>query len=49
MNSRIGVYICECGSNISDYVDVEKVKKAVEQEEGVVLAKITMFACADST
>ncbi|MCK4549409.1 MAG: CoB--CoM heterodisulfide reductase iron-sulfur subunit A family protein [Candidatus Krumholzibacteria bacterium] len=49
MKSRIGVYICECGSNISDYVDVEKVKAAVEQEEGVVLAKITMFACADST
>ncbi len=49
MNSRIGVYICQCGSNISDYVDVEKVKEAVEQEEGVVLAKITMFACADST
>ena len=49
MKSRIGVYICECGSNISDYVDVEKVKEAVEQEEGVVLAKITMFACADST
>ncbi len=49
MNSRIGVYICQCGSNISDYVDVEKVKEAVEKEEGVVLAKITMFACADST
>ena len=49
MKNRIGVYICECGSNISDYVDVEKVKAAVEQEEGVVLAKITMFACADST
>jgi heterodisulfide reductase subunit A len=49
MKSRIGVYICQCGSNISDYVDVEKVKAAVEHLEGVQLAKITMFACADST
>jgi heterodisulfide reductase subunit A len=49
MNEKIGVYICQCGSNISDYVDVEKVREAVEREEGVVLAKVTMFACADST
>jgi len=26
MKKRIGVYVCQCGSNISDYVDVEKVK-----------------------
>jgi len=49
MKKRIGVYICECGSNISDHVDVEKVMEAVRDEEGVALAKITMFACADST
>jgi len=45
---KIGVYICHCGGNISDYVDVEKVRKAIENEKGVVLAKTTMFACADS-
>ncbi|MBN2070443.1 MAG: CoB--CoM heterodisulfide reductase iron-sulfur subunit A family protein [Candidatus Krumholzibacteriota bacterium] len=49
MNKRIGVYICQCGSNISDYVDVEKVRDAVKDVDGVALAKITMFACADST
>ena len=49
MNERIGVYICQCGSNISDYVDVERVRDVVEREEGVELAKVTMFACADST
>ena len=48
MNKRIGVYVCHCGGNISDYVDVEKVRQAAEQEEGVVLVKTTMFACADS-
>ncbi len=45
---KIGVYICHCGGNISDYVDVEKVKQSVENEEGISLAKTTMFACADS-
>lgn len=49
MKNRIGVYICHCGSNISDYVDVEKVKSSVERTTGVLLAKTTMFACADST
>jgi len=48
MNKRIAVYVCQCGSNISDYVDVEKVKDVALKEEGVVLAKTTMFACSDS-
>ncbi|MEA3496567.1 MAG: CoB--CoM heterodisulfide reductase iron-sulfur subunit A family protein [Bacteroidota bacterium] len=45
---KIGVYICHCGGNISDYVDVEKVKNSVKDEEIVFLATTTMFACADS-
>jgi hypothetical protein len=45
---KIGVYICHCGGNISDYVDVEKVRSAVEGEDIVFLAKTTMFACSDS-
>jgi heterodisulfide reductase subunit A len=48
MKERIGVYICHCGGNISDYVDVEKVRQAIENEEGVALAKTTMFACSDA-
>ena len=47
-NKKIGVYVCHCGGNISDYVDVEKVVRAVEGDEGVSLAKTTIFACADS-
>ncbi len=47
-NKKIGVYVCHCGGNISDYVDVEKVVSAVEGDEGVSLAKTTIFACADS-
>jgi len=49
MKQKIGVYICQCGSNISDYVDVERVRDEVEKIDGVVLSKTTMFACADST
>lgn len=45
---KIGVYICHCGGNISDYVDVEKVREAVSGDEIVFLSKTTMFACSDS-
>ncbi|MBD3178489.1 MAG: 4Fe-4S dicluster domain-containing protein [Candidatus Latescibacteria bacterium] len=48
MRNRIAVYICHCGSNIADHVDVEAVRDAIAGEEGVVLAKTTMFACSDS-
>jgi heterodisulfide reductase subunit A len=46
---RIGVYVCHCGGNISDYVDVEAVVDAVRNEPGVVVAKTTIFACADAS
>jgi heterodisulfide reductase subunit A len=45
---RIGVYVCHCGGNISDYVDVQAVVDAVKDEPGVVVAKHTMFACSDA-
>ena len=49
MKRRIGVYICHCGGNISDYVDVKRVREAIKDEEGVLLAKTTVFACSDSS
>jgi heterodisulfide reductase subunit A len=45
---RIGVFICYCGGNISDYVDVEKVREAIEKEPSVVTAKTNMFTCSDA-
>jgi heterodisulfide reductase subunit A2 len=45
---RIGVYVCHCGGNISDYVDVQAVVDAVKNEPGVVVAKHTVFACSDA-
>jgi heterodisulfide reductase subunit A len=45
---RIGVFVCYCGGNISDYVEVEKVREEVAAEPGVVIAKTQMFACSDA-
>ena len=46
---RIGVYICHCGGNISDYVDVAAVRDALADDADVVVAETTPFACSDGT
>jgi heterodisulfide reductase subunit A2 len=46
---KIGVYICHCGGNISDHVDVEAVRKQVEEQYGVTVAKTSMFTCSDAS
>ncbi len=46
---RIGVYVCGCGGNISDYVSVDDVVAAVQDEPGVVVARTAMFTCSDAT
>jgi len=43
---RIGVCICHCGSNISDTVDVEKVRETVANFENVKVAKTERYACS---
>ena len=45
---RIGVYVCHCGGNISDYVDIDQVVASAEGEPGVVVARQMMFACSDA-
>lgn len=45
---RIAVFICYCGGNISDYVDVERVREAIRDEPGVVTAGTHMFTCSDA-
>lgn len=46
---RIGVYVCHCGGNISDYVDVASVVEQVRLEDDVVVAREAMFTCSDAT
>ncbi len=49
MKQKIGVYICHCGGNIADYVDVKRVAEEMSKIEGVEISIDTMFACADSS
>lgn len=46
-SDKIGVYICYCGGNISDHVDVEKVRTAAEKFPGVAVARTNSFMCSD--
>ena len=46
---RVGVYICHCGGNISDYVDVEAIKNVIKDHPGVSMVKTTMFTCSDAS
>ncbi len=46
---RIGVYVCHCGGNISDYVDVDKVIDGIRDDGDVVVSRTAMFACSDAT
>ncbi len=44
---RVGVYVCHCGGNISDTVDVEAVAKAAGELADVVVARTYPFMCSD--
>jgi heterodisulfide reductase subunit A len=44
---RIGVYVCQCGSNIAATVDAEAVAKFAEELDGVVLARVNKYTCSD--
>jgi len=45
---KLGVFVCHCGGNISDYVDVEKVRAETEALPGCAVSKTFMFACSDA-
>ena len=47
-SQKIGVFVCRCGGNISDYVDVDKVVESITDVEGVKIARVNMFSCSDS-
>jgi heterodisulfide reductase subunit A2 len=46
---RLGVYVCHCGGNISDYVDVASIVDQISDDADVVVARHTMFTCSDAT
>jgi len=44
---RIGVFVCDCGSNIAGAVDTESVRAYAESLPGVVAAIRNKYTCAD--
>ena len=44
---RVGVYICHCGGNISDVVDVRRVAEEVSKLPNVAVARTHTFMCSD--
>lgn len=46
-NLRIGVFVCDCGSNIAGTVDTEAVREYVETLPDVVAAIRNKYTCAD--
>jgi len=46
MERKIGVYICECGPNIAEKVDIDKVIDAVSSLDDVVVAERYKLLCS---
>ncbi len=44
---RIGVYVCDCGSNIGGVVDTEEVREYAATLPGVILSVRNKYMCAD--
>ncbi|MDI6711534.1 MAG: CoB--CoM heterodisulfide reductase iron-sulfur subunit A family protein [Bacillota bacterium] len=44
---KVGVYICHCGGNISDVIDVEEVTAYARSLEGVAVARNYIFMCSN--
>jgi heterodisulfide reductase subunit A len=42
---RIGVYVCQCGTNIASMVDVEEVSGYAAQLEDVVVSRTYAYMC----
>lgn len=43
---KVGVYVCHCGGNISDVVDVERVRKELERYHDVYISRDYVFMCS---
>jgi heterodisulfide reductase subunit A len=44
---KIGVYICHCGINIANTVDVEAVRDYAQHLPGVTVARDYTYMCSD--
>ena len=46
-DAKVGVYVCHCGGNISDVVDVKAVAEAAGVDPNVAVSKDFLFMCSD--
>ncbi|MHA1516550.1 MAG: FAD-dependent oxidoreductase [Candidatus Heimdallarchaeaceae archaeon] len=44
---KIGVYICECGSNIASTVDVEELAEQAKEFPNVEVSRVYKYVCSD--
>ena len=44
---RIGVYVCQCGSNIAATVDTEAVAKFAQDLDVVVMTRVNKYSCSE--
>ncbi len=44
--TRVGVFVCHCGSNIGGFIDCERVAKYAENLKNVVFATDLMYTCS---
>lgn len=47
MDRKIGVYICECGPNIAEKIDIDKVIEAVKSNKDVAIAERYKLLCSE--
>jgi len=47
MNGKIGVYVCECGPNIKDRIDIDKVIQEISPMDGVKTVKRFSLLCSN--
>jgi heterodisulfide reductase subunit A2 len=45
--TKIGVYVCHCGGNISDVVDIKNAVSESEKLSDVVISRENVFMCSD--
>jgi len=46
--TKTGVYLCRCGGNISDTVDVEAIAEKVSGMDGVAIADVQDYLCSSA-
>ncbi len=46
--TRIGVFVCHCGTNIGGFLDVPKLKEYAESLPGVTYAEENLYTCSET-